>query len=199
MWKHSTFNFCRIDVALKTAKYDNGQESNQELEIGLLREAEIMSRVCNCNYTQLPLIGELHLILLQWFQVRGHDHVIYLQGIMVDSLNNRFHLVMGLCTNQSLRDFFDENKEEMRIEENDKKKLQWATQVNREQFRYHSPTAFHITDSQCHGLSADKGHRPHGLGDQECSPDPPRWTRQGFRLWPFSCNHWWCWAEVRGT
>ena len=65
--------------------------------------------------------------------MRGHDHVIYLQGIMVDSSNSRFHLVMGLCTNQSLRDFFDENREEMRMEENDKKKLQWATQVNREQ------------------------------------------------------------------
>ena len=62
-------------------------------------------------------------------QVRGHDHVIYLQGIMVNPENNRFHLVMGLCTNQSLEDFLDANREYMRDEEDDKKKLQWGAQV----------------------------------------------------------------------
>ena len=61
--------------------------------------------------------------------MRGHDHVIYLQGIMVNPENNRFHLVMGLCTNQSLKDFLDANREYMRDEEDDKKKLQWAAQV----------------------------------------------------------------------
>ena len=48
---------------------------------------------------------------------------------MVNPNNNRFHLIMGLCTNQSLRDYLNANREDMRVEENDRKKLQWAVQV----------------------------------------------------------------------
>ena len=70
---------------------------------GLLKEGEIMARV------------------------RGHDHVAYLQGLMVKE--NKFYLVMSLCTNHSLRDFLNENKEDMKLEKDDKKKLQWAKQV----------------------------------------------------------------------
>ena len=60
-------------------------------------------------------------------RVRGHDHVAHLQGLMLNE--NRFYLVMSLCTNQSLREFLNENKDAMRLEKNDKKKLQWAKQV----------------------------------------------------------------------
>ena len=60
-------------------------------------------------------------------RVREHDHVAYLQGIMLNE--ESFYLVMSLCTNQSLREFLNENKEAMRLEANDKKKLKWAKQV----------------------------------------------------------------------
>ena len=66
---------------------------------------------------------------ISFYKVRGHDHIAYLQGIMVNPNNNRFHLIMGLCTNQSLRDYLNANREDMRVEENDRKKLQWAVQV----------------------------------------------------------------------
>ena len=72
-------------------------------EVGLLKEGELMARV------------------------RGHDHVAYLQGLMLN--NSNFYLVMSLCTNQSLREFLNDNKEAMRLEKDDKKKLQWAKQV----------------------------------------------------------------------
>ena len=59
--------------------------------------------------------------------VREHDHVAYLQGLMLH--DDKFYLVMSLCTNQSLREFLTENKEAMKLEKDDKKKLQWAKQI----------------------------------------------------------------------
>ena len=78
-------------------------KKSESHEAGLLKEGELMARV------------------------RGHDHVAYLQGLMLNE--NRLYLVMSLCTNQSLREFLNDNKETMRHENNDKKKLQWAKQV----------------------------------------------------------------------
>ena len=78
------------------------KESNSN-EVGLIREGELMARV------------------------RGHPHVAYLQGLMLNE--NKFYLVMSLCTNQSLREFLNENKEAMKQEKDDKKKLQWAKQI----------------------------------------------------------------------
>ena len=54
---------------------------------------------------------------------------------MVNPNNNRFHLIMGLCTNQSLRDYLNANREDMRVEDNDRKKLQWAVQVRTTAFQ----------------------------------------------------------------
>ena len=48
---------------------------------------------------------------------------------MVNPDNKRFHLIMGLCTNQSLKDFLTANSDDMMDEANDIKKLQWAAQV----------------------------------------------------------------------
>ena len=48
---------------------------------------------------------------------------------MVNPDNKRFHLIMGLCTNQSLKDFLTANREDMMDEDNDMKKMQWAAQV----------------------------------------------------------------------
>ena len=75
------------------------------------------------QFDEASLINEAELLA----RVRGHDHVIHLQGIMIKE--DRFHLIMSLCTNQSLREFLDRNKEAMRGEENDLRKLQWARQV----------------------------------------------------------------------
>ena len=61
-------------------------------------------------------------------RVRGHDHVAYLQGIMMEEF--QFYLIMSLCTNNNLRGFLDENKEAMKAEFDDSKKLQWAKQVS---------------------------------------------------------------------
>ena len=77
------------------------------------------------QFDEASLIKEAELLA----RVRGHDHVIHLQGIMIKE--DRFYLVMSLCTNQSLREFLDRNKEAMRTEENDLKKLQWARQATK--------------------------------------------------------------------
>ncbi len=97
-------------MAIKVNHYDPDKYpitfSDRERELSLLREAEAMARV------------------------RGHSHVINLQGIMVDfERGRRIHLIMGLCTNQSLRDYLSANGESLRLEANDHKKMQWAQQV----------------------------------------------------------------------
>ena len=54
-------NCFRIDVAMKTAKYDDDQHFCKEMEIGLLREAEIMAMV-GC---------------IAWYPNNGHSHMYY--------------------------------------------------------------------------------------------------------------------------
>ena len=87
----------------KTCSIDVAIKESHSSDTGLLKEGELMARV------------------------RGHDHVAYLQGLMLN--DNKFYLVMSLCTNQSLREFLNENKEAMKKEEDDKKKLHWAKQI----------------------------------------------------------------------
>ena len=88
---------------LSPCSIDVAIKKSESHEVGLVKEGQLMARV------------------------RGHDHIAHLQGVMLNE--NRFHLVMSLCTNQSLREFLNENKDAMRLEKNDKKKLQWAKQV----------------------------------------------------------------------
>jgi hypothetical protein len=79
----TTFLSSRIDVAVKRNHYNTGfwplgdTHSDPSREASLLREAEIMARV------------------------RGHNNVIFLQGIMIDkAAGKRVHPIMALCTNQ---------------------------------------------------------------------------------------------------
>ena len=74
---------------------------------------------------ETALVEEAKIMAL----VRGHDHVIHLQGIMLKE--GRVHLVISLCTNQNLRQYLSENRDAMMAEVEDGKKLRWAKQVTR--------------------------------------------------------------------
>ena len=95
------FSECRINVSCFSLNV--AIKKSESHQAGLLKEGELMAKV------------------------RGHDHVAYLQGIMMTG--DSFCLVMSLCTNQSLREFLNQNREAMRLEPDDKKKLQWSKQV----------------------------------------------------------------------
>ena len=106
-------------------------------------------------------------------RVRGHDHVAYLQGLMLDE--NRFYLVMSLCTNQSLREFLNENKEAMRHEKDDKKKLQWAKQVRiLEKYQILNFNLPKMLDMRRNGLASREESCAHGLGHTKHSSHKPR-------------------------
>ena len=74
---------------------------------------------------EAALVEEAKIMAL----VRGHDHVIHLQGIMLKE--GRVHLIISLCTNQNLRQYLSANRDAMMAEVEDGKKLRWAKQVTR--------------------------------------------------------------------
>ena len=106
-------------------------------------------------------------------RVREHDHVAYLQGLMLNE--NRFYLVMSLCTNQSLREFLNESKEAMRLEKDDKKKLQWAKQVGFvEKYSVKHLILVNSLDMRWNDLASREESCAHGFGCKEHSSHKPR-------------------------